>query len=419
MALAPPGCMAFPRRSLGVLLLCAGVIVSPCSAQAGQGSNRRVILGVDPSASDLMRQLDNAKTPFERARLESQIDTLTALGALQASALAAMPQNMPAEHAQYHPHATKTCALLKPQPPGFRFNWKEHMEAMKADSEGCPICNPPPPPPRSSIPGPNPSPAQSEQRPRQSKPKMSAAEWVEAIKSLGVQPKNDNGFDFSDPYQEWGSDGVFASTKGLVDPTTLPVDRSQYGSVKGLGSDYVVDDILGMENQTSVGFGKAAADGIPASIPLATIANGDPGTYVGAWLDVGQSRKQVVDDVDVNNSVGRVHDIYLQQSGEPFWKFWNPEVTKINNYANDNFRGPVRVPFAVFGGLGNVYDAAKENTRRNQAEHVKYETMLQNMYPPNYPKGSLPPLTSQGVDQLKKVEAQKNLKTLQDAYGNK
>lgn len=415
MATNPSTCSATVRQCVARLSLLAALVVTPCTAQVSQGSNGRVILGVDPLAATLIKQLENAKTPYERAMLESQVEKMLAMGSLQRSALAAMPKNMSAEHAQYHPHATRDCDLLQPRLPGDKFDWKGHMESMMAESAACPICNPPPQSSRSSDPVSSASREQPEHPQRKNKPKMNAAEWLELLESLGVEPNNDNWLNFSDRSQEWGSKGLLSSASGLVDPTLLPVDRSEYGSWWALRSDYVVDDILGMENQTFLGYGKAAADGIPASLPLATIVIRDPGAAVGSWFDWPSIR--VVDKVDVNNSVARIHDIYLQQLGEPFWNFTSSEVTKINNYARDNLTGPSRLPFAFLGGVGNIYHAFINNFETNQAERLKYEAIQKSMYPPNYPRAFLPPITPHVMEQLKKSEAQQNLKVLQEAYG--
>jgi len=55
-------------------------------------------------------------------------------------------KSLSADHKQYHPHATRDCALLDPSffINGGKFNPIGHTEDMEHDRKNCPICNPPP-----------------------------------------------------------------------------------------------------------------------------------------------------------------------------------------------------------------------------------------------------------------------------------
>jgi hypothetical protein len=131
----------------------SGIIVLVLLLTSATESGAKSVIGLDASTAELLRERNQAKTPTERAFVEDKITKLSALGFLRSSAVSALPKDMPAEHAQYHPHATKECDLLKPPQPGDEFDWVGHAEALMADAESCPICNPPKqdPPPLSSA----------------------------------------------------------------------------------------------------------------------------------------------------------------------------------------------------------------------------------------------------------------------------
>jgi hypothetical protein len=70
-------------------------------------------------------------------------------------------QSLPKDHAQYHPHMTKECALIEGLKPNDKFDAAGHAKAIISESLACPICNPPPPddtPKPSPSPGPRPRP---------------------------------------------------------------------------------------------------------------------------------------------------------------------------------------------------------------------------------------------------------------------
>lgn len=51
--------------------------------------------------------------------------------------------NLPPDHAIFHPHMTKDCALLKGLGQNDKFNAVGHAQALISESLACPICNPP------------------------------------------------------------------------------------------------------------------------------------------------------------------------------------------------------------------------------------------------------------------------------------
>ncbi len=260
---------------------------------------------------------------------------------------------------------------------------------------------------------------------RRSNGKPHAAKIAEVMQAIFVRPRESARVDTEwtevAGEEEWGVAGVFAefkSAKGFTDPQILPVARSQYGIL-----DHIVDGPLGMSDQTFLGIGKAAADGTPATLPLASLYS--EGGVAGRWLE--SDHRFTKDELDISNSVARVHDIYLQQSGGEWFEVWNPEVTKAHNYAADHFQAPLlRATFGVLGGAGSAFAAVKkvynesvERADRNRAARVEVEKAVESWYPPRYPRSMLPPMTSQFVDQIKMAEEQKSLNALQDAYDNR
>lgn len=81
-------------------------------------------------------------------------------------------KGLSADHKQYHPHATKDCALLDPYffINGGKFDAAGHAQDMERDRQNCPICNPPKPTVQPTQP-PTPAPAKEKpKRPQAQKP---------------------------------------------------------------------------------------------------------------------------------------------------------------------------------------------------------------------------------------------------------
>lgn len=108
----------------------------------GRAKEDEHIIGLDKTSLEEYRRYEAALgTPMEAAAT-ARYEKLQALGVLAASARNALPKNMIVEHAQYHPHATKDCDLIKGLKPGDEFDAQGHNEEIISESRACPICNP-------------------------------------------------------------------------------------------------------------------------------------------------------------------------------------------------------------------------------------------------------------------------------------
>lgn len=88
-----------------------------------------------------------------------------------------------ADHKQYHPHATRDCALLDPSflINGGKFDPAGHAQDMDSDRKSCPICNPPKPP-VPSIP-------QTQQKPVPAKPNKKQPNPLKSITQAPINPQ--------------------------------------------------------------------------------------------------------------------------------------------------------------------------------------------------------------------------------------
>jgi hypothetical protein len=146
----------------GALILNGAAICFIISLAMGETCHAQVILGVPAGGQAMAQNVANSPSPTAQSLLQS---------ALISACIAALPKNLPPDHAQYHPHATRDCDLLKPHPPGEQwvFDWAGHVQALTDESLSCPICNPSPLPSQITQPiQSNAVPARP--RPRQTRP---------------------------------------------------------------------------------------------------------------------------------------------------------------------------------------------------------------------------------------------------------